>query len=417
MTMLDAPAEVAAKRALEALRNGVPNGDAVRALGCAQERVLERFHSQLDSLGEMAGDDPPVVPGLLVAGDFGTGKSHLLEYLEQAALDRDFVVSKVVISKETPLYDPVKVVNAAFRMAKLPGTRGPAITELAQRIDYRSPEAASFVRWSGKAPGLLAATVYLHERSKDMEVHQRVVDFWAGEKLAVAAVRADLRQVSAGGFDVKAIRLQNLAPLRFEFASRLARAVGLRGWVLLLDELELVGRYSLAQRGRSYGELARWLGKPGADPIPGVAAVATVTDDYDITVLQGRNDRVLVGERLRAKGGEANALDAVNAEAGMRAIERETYRLERPTTETLRSTFERLRAIYQRAYGWEPATQMRVETSTTRSIRSYVRRWINEWDLHRLYPDADIHVEEEDTPHVLYDEDRALEESVNDESA
>jgi hypothetical protein len=296
-------------------------------------------------------------------------------------------------------------------MAKLPRARGPAITELAQRIDYRSLEAASFVRWAATAPGLLAATVYLHEHSKEMDVHQRVVDFWSGEKLGVAPVRADLRQLSATGlFDVKAIRLQDLAPLRFEFASRLARAVGFKGWVLLLDELELVGRYSLAQRGRSYGELARWLGKPNAGAIPGVASVATVTDDYDILVLEGRNDSVLVGERLRAKGGEVNALDAVIAEAGMRAIERETYRLELPTVDTLRSTFERLCEVYGRAYAWEPSIEMRADTSTTRSIRSYVRRWINEWDLRRLYPDADVHVEEEDTPHVVYDEERALEE-------
>jgi len=41
-------------------------------------------------------------------------------------------------------------------------------------------------------------------------------------------------------------------------------------------------------------------------------------------------------------------------------------------------------------------------------MRSYVRRWINEWDLRRLYPDAVISTEEEELrPH--YDEDREIE--------
>lgn len=37
-----------ARRALEALRNGVPNADAVRALGCTQERAEAAFVEQLD---------------------------------------------------------------------------------------------------------------------------------------------------------------------------------------------------------------------------------------------------------------------------------------------------------------------------------------------------------------------------------
>src|SRR5207237_6357744 len=122
------------------------------------------------------------------------------------------------------------------------GSLGPAIPELAQRVDYHSEAGEAFARWASKAPGLLAASVHLHAHSKDMEVHQRVIDFWAGEKLALSTLRADLRQVSAAGlYDVKAIKAQDLAPLRFEFAVRLARAVGLRGWLFLLDETELVG--------------------------------------------------------------------------------------------------------------------------------------------------------------------------------
>jgi len=58
------------KRALEALRSGVPNRDAVRALGCSQTGVVERFQRQLASVDEMATSDRQS-GGMLIEGGFG----------------------------------------------------------------------------------------------------------------------------------------------------------------------------------------------------------------------------------------------------------------------------------------------------------------------------------------------------------
>ena len=45
---------------------------------------------------------------VVLAADFGGGKSHVLEYLSHKARQENFAVSKVVISKETQLFDPLK---------------------------------------------------------------------------------------------------------------------------------------------------------------------------------------------------------------------------------------------------------------------------------------------------------------------
>ena len=128
MTVTHLSEEGTAQRALEALRNGVPNGDAVNALGCMQPEALDRFNHQLEALARQDLTVPsPVVspiPGTLIAGDFGAGKSHTLAFFEQEALRRGFVVSKVVVSKETPLHDPSKLFAAAVREARLPDSRG-----------------------------------------------------------------------------------------------------------------------------------------------------------------------------------------------------------------------------------------------------------------------------------------------------
>jgi len=396
---------VSVLRALEALRNGVPNGDAVRALGCAQAQVLGRFEEQLEELDSAS---LTVVRGALVSGDFGAGKSHLLEYLEHLAISRGYVCSRVVISKETPLHDPSKVVQAALREARFPGGRGSVIHELASRINYRSRQASPLVDWAMSAPGLIGATVHLHERSHEHELIARILDFWSGEKISVAEVRAGLKSVgSRGAYDVKAIRIRDLAPLRMEFAARFARAVGMRGWVLLIDEAELVGRYTLQQRAKSYAELARWLGiVEGA--VPGVASVVTITDDFDIKVLQEKDDLVLVPERLKAKGTEDAVLLASRAEIGMRAIERDKVPLMLPNEATLKDTYSRLEDVYTRAYGAAPQLDTTV-TTMRRPIRSYIRRWINEWDLLRYRPDAHLDTEVGELEQ-RYDEEPELEQ-------
>ena len=78
---------IAAQRALEALRNGVPNRDAVSALGCMQPAALDAFQERIDQLVSET-REPPLVEGMLISGGFGTGKSHTLAYLEQQALER-----------------------------------------------------------------------------------------------------------------------------------------------------------------------------------------------------------------------------------------------------------------------------------------------------------------------------------------
>src|SRR3984885_15123125 len=67
-------------------------------------------------------------PGLGIAGGFGAGKPHSLGYLAEVGRAQNFVVSRVVVSKETPLSDPARVFEAAVRAATLPDRHDDAIT-------------------------------------------------------------------------------------------------------------------------------------------------------------------------------------------------------------------------------------------------------------------------------------------------
>jgi hypothetical protein len=384
-----------ARRAIEALRAGVPNRDAVRLLSMHQPQVESRFRRQLTAMAEDAAAGRPT-QGLLIAGDFGAGKSHVLEYLEHVALEEHMLCSHVVISKETPLYDLTRVSRAAVETLTVPGKRGSALAEIASGLDPDSPEYAALTHWVSRHDvGLssrFAATLFLYHQVKDPESRDRILSFWGGDPLDVSQMRSWLRDLGERTtYRLESVAMRELSLQRLQFLGRLILAAGYAGWVVLFDEVELIGRYSFKQRARSYAELARWAAKLKSSGIAGLAVVFAITTDFDAAVLQDRNDLETIPGKLRASGAEADARLASQAEQGMRMIAREPVRLRGPDRAMLERTREEVRALHARAFAWDPPELDPGEVLSTTRIRQYVRRWINEWDLLRLYPDYAPH--------------------------
>ena len=386
------------RRAIEALRSGVPNRDAVMALGCAQPDIEKKFRQQLQS-AKQGVVDGSMTHGMLVAGDFGTGKSHLLEYLLHLALEENFVCSKVVISKETPLYDPVKLYRAAAEAAIVPGKRGDALTEIATKLNFNSQAYADLYQWVNRSGADLnsrfAATLFLFERMpNDPELSNQIIRFWSGEQIGVAEIKKYLRACrETVTYKIDKILVKELALQRFKFASRLMVAAGYAGWVLLVDEVELIGRYSLMQREKSYAELARWMGKLEGANFAGLTTVLAITTDFEEKILQEREDLDKVPGKLRARASETDLLLASQAERGMRIIQRERAPLKAPDSTVLEQTYEKVRSIHAQAYGWEPPPVSSVEPLGTTRMRGYVKGWITEWDLKRLDPGYKVEIE------------------------
>ncbi|HEY8287545.1 MAG TPA: BREX system ATP-binding domain-containing protein [Chloroflexota bacterium] len=388
-----------ARRAIEALRAGVPSRDAVSALGSTAPEIEDRFQHLLESVQEQA---PEVTgpSGFLLAGNFGVGKSHLLESLQHRALVQGYVTSKVVISKETPLYDPIKLFRAAIGAAMIPQRRGAAVSLIAEELQPREQSFLDFYTWVQQArPEALnqrfAASLNLfeHARRLDPETFERILAFWAGDPIQIGDLKRALRERGERAtylFD--RIDPRGLAFQRFRFAAQLMLAAGHKGWVLLVDEVELIGRYSLAQRGRSYAELARWTGGIKGDSYPGLISVFAITSDFEAALLEGRRDRENVPNKLRSSPREVERELAPHAERGMRLIGR-PLRIPAPSRNTVRRTYEQVRVLHGVAYGWEPPAVGSAPFATSTSMREYIRWWITEWDLKRLFPDYQPEIE------------------------
>ncbi len=386
------PEEVARRRAVEALRSGVPSWDAVVALGTSQTEAEDRFTETLDAAEEGASR------GLLFGAGFGAGKSHQLTHLAQVGLDRGFAVSSVVISKETPLHDPAKVLRAAVESLMGPNRVSGALGDAAASLDPDTPRYAELMRWlnspASPVDGRFAATLHLHERMRGGEVPDSedtvgaILRFWSGDPLRMPDLKRALKSVGAAGvYDFAPVSIRELARQRLRFLPRLLRAAGYAGWVILFDEVELIGRYSLLQRGRSYAELARWISGDPEDPsVPSVAVLA-MTDDFEAAVLKGKDDLIKIPARLREKQTPEWAEVAHLAEKGMRHIERDMLMLEPPDAAELDHTYAVLKQLHGAAYGWSPPDVPGLERLGATRMRQYVRAWINSWDLVRLDPD------------------------------
>ena len=379
---------ITARGAIETLRAGVPNRAAIRLLG---ERDGALVNSFLDSLGHCAQglDQGRQAEGSLVWGGFGAGKSHLLGYMRELALERNFVVSLVPVSKETTMFDPGRLLAAAIRVAEVPDANDDVMTVALSRLKPQTEPYDRLEKWatdesrSGSLSTAFAALLWLIPHLSPEE-HARIARFFGGGKLNATVVKSWLREHGAAKlFDLKPAREAELTRQRLRFAPRLLSSVGLAGWCILLDEVELIGRYSPLQRGKSYAELARWLGWDDLDSLPGITTVAAFTDDFVAAMFDNKRDEELIPQALQQKG---LARQATLAKRCMEELRRmRGVRLASPNEPALSAAQNRIADLYYDAYQWRPSTLAIGERLSGKSMRQYIKSWITEWDIERLY--------------------------------
>lgn len=379
---------VEGRRAVEALRAGVPNRDVVRQLPPEQSDVESRFEALLQAT-ETGWEEDKQTPGMLIAGDFGAGKSHWLEYFRHLALEGGFICSTIVLNKEIPLSDMGKVYRACVESAVAPGMTGPALEEIAH--SYNSEKAAHFAElfhWVHQNKDLdprFGACLFLFDKNPSEDLREKIIAEWTGYPMKVAELKAALKETSDGKQYTVGRSQKVQISQRFEFLSRFFYSAGYNGWVLLIDETEMISKYTLRQRAKAYAHLAELSGVVKGARLPGVAAVFTITKDFSGEVLYGRkNDRANIPARLE---GTKDAEYIARAEAGMKTLEgNRVLDIRAPSPDHLQEIYEKVRSIYSTGYEWEaPELSNRREYSSSTGIRQYTRSWINTWDLRRLY--------------------------------
>jgi hypothetical protein len=248
---------------LEALRLGtVPHG-GLRAYTVGREANLEAVLSALDPT--------PASGGRLrvVVGDYGTGKTHLMECVRQEALARGWAVGAATLdSREATPAHPRRVYSALVRTLTLPATHEPGgLGALFDVLLERGRETSAGL-WHGAHRYLDPALHYYSRLSDRPELRDLLLEWLEGQP----GERSDelnehLRRAAPGP---RLLALPDYRTFAVAFAyvlggiACLCREAGGKGLCVLLDEAEfyaaldaehrafadnLFGCYSLAALG------------------------------------------------------------------------------------------------------------------------------------------------------------------------
>lgn len=397
--------EVIARRAVESLRSGVPSRAVVNRLGTTQTAVRDAFDERLAQVS--AGE--PTTP-LVLSANFGDGKSHLLEYLQDYAARAGFVTAFLVVSPEMALGRPDVVLKALAEAAEAPGRTGKALRAMCS--DWRPDERYTALRESLETrtdEARFAALLHLFQEFRaDEELRQAILDDVEGKSMKLTDIRRRLRELGqADLYPVARSSDRLLAPGRLRLYAGLCRAVTGHGLVVLFDEVERLARFTRRQRFAAYQQVGWWAtlaATAGSGVLPVMAMTRGLVEN---TILDGRTPDE---QHYRVVAADLPAEERKLGEAGLKLLSTASMRLERADGEDLARIRYRVQELYGEAYqvatsdpGPDPPGQL--------TLRSRIRSWITRWDLARYDPSYRPEIE---AGQVVFDEQEIADALLDD---
>lgn len=241
-----------ARSIILSLADGVVPSDGVHLFTAGRKKWLESLGEDLEDVALAGGPDGRL---RIFNGRNGDGKTHLMHLLRGQAMAAGYAVSYVTISTEIPLYRWDLVYSAIGQSIMTAGR--PDSPGLRTLLDPRSPDPAIVNDFQTKAAAVRSlhrvdptfATVvyrYCTEQTVNLDRGQDMLLLGAwlegkGQRLGSMAITTTVDQAN-GASMVRSLAL-------------VLRHFGIRGLVVLVDEVESVLSLKAPQRKASYQTL------------------------------------------------------------------------------------------------------------------------------------------------------------------
>lgn len=327
---------------VESFRSGVPSRRVASRFPMGRERMLQEVE---DQIGNLKGKGSKA---FFVKANYGEGKTHLLYAIWDMALREECVVSMTTLSKETPFDKLHRVYPKLIAGTYLPGSSQPGIEQLVADIRSGSREAEEILGFAEQSLHPKIAIVlrnYIEGPTTDAlyPLYQDLAGDFIKTQSLKAIHRLNFQETAnPGRFTL------NDTWDYFLLVDALVRIRGYRGWIILFDEAELIGKLGIGGRARSYANISRFMSREGG--LENTLSVFTVATSFYPDLLDRLNDSVKAPEWLRARelhddADRADAvLDALVAAEGLPPL----------TEEHLVRVMEQIVQAHAEAYGWEP---------------------------------------------------------------
>jgi len=289
-------------RIVEALRSGVPTRATTRELPNLRPELTELIRADLEGFSENN-----IPTGRLVWGKYGQGKSHFLTMIEHIALDMNFGVSFITLSREVSCHNLFHFYRRAAPVIRIPNSNVPGIfNELSRTNAADLPESPiqKIGRYSHTLPAIVVECML---RAGGSDYFDDLYNDLIGERLPIADIRRVANEVGIGD------RMRGLPRFRqdnagayFGVFADVIQFCGFKGWVILIDEVELTARLGRVSRLKAYRNLNWLLNYDGELKYPIYVIGAAATSLQDVWSFEtGRRvpDRVGMPELAEEKFG------------------------------------------------------------------------------------------------------------------
>lgn len=330
-----------ARHIIEALRSGIPSRAVGQYFSEARPRMMKEISARLDMVCNEGKSS-----GMVVCGKYGEGKTHLLNTVFNLAHSNHMVVSLLSLSKETPMDKLYLIYQKIIQNTYLPMRQQPGFMHELEKLSANSPIANEMQLYAAKQ--LETDKLYYLFRSylntEDSDEKFLLQADLEGDFVANAPLKKIYRRIfnQPVKYNVNFTKTKHCGDY-FSFMSHLFTQMGYHGWVILIDETELMGRLGKKARLNAYRNMARFL-----LPEPSLEAVFSIfalSASYVEDVIEGKREH----ENLEAVYPEEPEPIRTVLDLLVKAPQ-----LAPLTKEEIQQVLYKIQEFHGKAYAWTP---------------------------------------------------------------
>lgn len=363
--------DMEARHVIEALRSGVPSRAVGAYFSSARPRIMREIRERLENMSKNGKSG-----GMVISGKYGEGKTHLLNTVFTMAHENHMVVSYLSLSKETPMDKLYLIYQKIISNTYLPEHQQPGFMQVLENMAPNSPLASEMIAFSAKQleTDKLYYLLRAYLSTEDVEEKFLLQADLEGDFIANAPLKKIYRRIfnHPVKYNVNFSKTKHCQDY-FSFMSHLFIQMGYQGWVILVDEAELIGRLGKKARLNAYRNMAHFL-LPNKE-MESVFSMFALSASYIEDVIEGKHDYENLSELFPEEPEPIHTVLDILVKAPQL----------HPLTQTeFREVLNRLKDFHGRAYQWEPQVSVEVLEKITQAggylLRTKIRAAIEYLD-------------------------------------
>ena len=370
---------------IEALRSGISSRSIGKCFSSSRKALIS---SLSDSLEYTISNKES--SGRIITGRYGEGKTHLLNTVFSMASERNMAVSIISLSKEAPASNMLTLYRNLGENTYLPTHIRPGFMfDVPNYFSLKSESTAQLLSFaSGLSTDRIGYVFKAFLASLDNNIDDNYM--MRGDIEGNIASNVSLRQIYAKNFNDKMKLEKPFSKYKnafdyMAFTSKLLSLMGCTGWVILIDEAELIGRMPRKSRKKAYLNLYQLLS--GDEKLTSVYSLAVFSTSYIEDVITERAEYECI-----AKGSDSDddktkmllVLDMISKAEELLPL----------TDEEMKQTIDGIIKLHAKAYDWNPQAKeedlFKVIDRSGNLLRTRIRSTIEYLDQLYLYGDAEM---------------------------